>query len=185
MEKILLSLWCILMGIGFWESRIARTAPSRPIRPLNVPGPFEYWDFSWVSRWACKRFDNSNENRQSRVPRALFNKLAEVFYNETNAETLLDLYPCPKVHFKLFSAIFRWQKVSNWKKSGLIESARDECGDQATDWLTDWSWACIGRHAFNRFLSLTGKNDQPWLPFVLWRLLIGWNNDSWLVDSKW
>ena len=41
-------------------------------------------------------YNNSNENRKSRVPRFLFEKLAEVFYNTTNAPKLLDLYPCPK-----------------------------------------------------------------------------------------
>ena len=63
---------------------------------------------------SLKSFDNSNENRQSRVPRALFNKLAEVFYNETNAETLLELYPCPKVNFKLyFQLCVLWPLLKN------------------------------------------------------------------------
>ena len=83
----------------------------------------------------------------------------------------LTFIPAQRFISNFFSANFSVAKSFKLKKSGLIESARDECGDQATDWLTDWSWACIGRHAFNRFLSLTGKNDQP--GFVLPRLLKG------------
>ena len=87
------------MGMGFWRLR--------KLTIIDDKSRCHQHKLCYITEIllfiSLESFDNSNENRQSRVPRALFNKLAEVFYNETNAETLLELYPCPKVHFKLSS----------------------------------------------------------------------------------
>ena len=83
------------------------------------------------------------ERRESRVPRFLFNTLAKILYNnrdgEDYAESVLELYPCPK--------------------NGIIEGARDECDEQAVKWLTEWSWACNDRFALSEYLK-TGGNAE-------------------------
>lgn len=130
-------------------------------------------------------YDNRDEKRAVRMPKLVFERGMKFTYNKgnetsANGQTVIDLY------------------------TGLCadQKGRKDCSEAAADWLTDMTWICTSRSAFNQYIEATKDNAdaakiyfvEHYTPFPAELQVASWNrqcyekschcaNNWWLMGS--
>lgn len=89
--------------------------------------------------------DDSNENRNNRVPRFLWDPMIDDIFDKGdefagNAVKVKKAFPCDQ--------------------KGVLPSPLDECGEAAEEWLTQFTWACTTRRALNNLATHSNYKEN-------------------------
>ena len=95
--------------------------------------------------------DQQIEDRQSRVPKILWDHTMENVFDKggndtTKSDTVKEMYKkdCP-----------------------IRGTPKTECGEAAADWLTDFTWTCNQRSAFDSFVSVTRDDESAAQVYII------------------